>query len=362
MPRYVSASPAITGNRLAAIRNVSFFENDAVPRMAVLVSGGKLTAESVQSIEDFMRTKNRGPAEAHRVMVIQVEPQRVGFQQTTKTKVDLQPLTVGVTEDASFQTYRQANDDEIREVFGIAPVFFVSEGVNRATAAVSRQITNEQEFEPDRLAKEFMLNQTIMDDLIEGDRRIQFRFERLQLTDPLDKARMDQMYASLGAVTPNELREGIGKPKFPKTYLFADKPLQIVTQEISRGLAVPIAGEKMPEDKQMEQQAAAEQGQAQAGTDELAEAEALLGGGGGGAEEMAMTEQSLDEMGSEESRRMFNGVDVDATRMDGVFKPPKVRRNPTSNSTTSATTTEEGSSKSNVMFVRYNQGGGNGVR
>ena len=273
-PRYVPSATAIAGNRQAAIRNVAFFENDAVPRMALLVSGGRLTAESMQQIEDFVRGKQRGADQAHRVMIVQVEPTRVGFQQTNKTMIELKPLTVGVTEDASFQTYRNANDEEVREIFGLAPVFFSTENVNKASAAVSREITNEQEFEPDRLAKEYTINQTIACDLLcheirerhgievpddefeEREQRrkmrkrilVQFRFARMTLTDPLDTARMDHVYASLGAMTPNELRERIDLQPYPKEYFFGDKPLPISMAEMSAGLALltELDEEQMP--------------------------------------------------------------------------------------------------------------------
>jgi len=258
-PRYAPAATAIAGNRQAAIRNVNFFENDAVPRMALLVSGGKVNAESMQQIEDFVRAKGRGVENAHRVMIVQVEPFKVGFQSQGKVMVDLKPLTVGVTEDASFSQYREANDEEVREIFGLGQIFFKAEGANRANAQVSREITNEQELEPDRLAKEYVINQTIVDDILfqtmgaTGDEdedeldeyrkkiQVRFRFARLTLTDPLDEARMNQMYASLGAVTPNELREAIGKPAYPKDYFFADKPLPIAMAELTAGLALAIA-------------------------------------------------------------------------------------------------------------------------
>jgi hypothetical protein len=267
-PRYVPAATAIAGNRQAAIRNVNFFENDAVPRMALLVSGGKINAESMQQIEDFVRAKGRGVENSHRVMIVQVEPMKVGFQSQNKVMVELKPLTVGVTEDASFSQYREANDEEVREIFGLGQIFFKAEGANRANAQVSREITNEQELEPDRLSKEYLINQTIVEDILfqlmgaTGEEtqeqmeefhkniHVRFRFARLSLTDPLDEARMNQMYASLGAITPNELRESLGKPPYPKDYFFADKPLAIAMAELSAGLALAIAQkeeEKMPQ-------------------------------------------------------------------------------------------------------------------
>lgn len=278
-PRYVPSATAITGNRQSAIRNVSFFENDAVPRMALLVSGGRLTGDSMQQIEDFVRGKARGTDQAHRVMIVQVEPHKVGFQQQNKVMVDLKPLTVGVTEDASFSQYRKDNDEEIREIFGLGQIFFTSEGANRANAQVAREITNEQEFEPDRLAKEYLINQTIVCDLLghimqesadlnrdgklDADElrravrrrvRVRFRFARMSLTDPMDQARSDQIYASLGAITPNELRERLGKPPFPEEFYFADKPLSVAMAELSAGLALAISLD--PEQKPPQQEGA----------------------------------------------------------------------------------------------------------
>lgn len=247
-PRYVAAAPAITGNRLAGIRNVSFFENDAVPRMAVLVSGGKLTTESMQQLEDFFKGKQRGAANSHRIMVLQAEAAKVGFAQTAPTaSLELQPLTVGVSDDASFQKYREMNDEEVRECFGISSIFFSAESSSKSTAQICREITNEQEFEPDRLEKEFIINRTLVRDILAGagikKPLVTLRFARMKLSDPMDMARIDQMYAQMGALTPNELRENMGRGRYPEDYRFADLPTQVAMAELSQKLGEAVKGE-----------------------------------------------------------------------------------------------------------------------
>jgi hypothetical protein len=196
-----------------------------------MVSGGKLSTETLQQIEDYFKGKAMGVEKAHTCLVIQGDTDGAGFDKgNTGPSIDLKPLTVGVTEDASFQTYREANDEEIRECFGIGQVFFASDATNRASAATSREITNEQEFEPDRLEKEYIINQKLVPSILQlpaEDIVVTFRFERMKLTDPLDLARMDQTYAALGALTPNELRESIGKDPYPTDYAFANKPIQV---------------------------------------------------------------------------------------------------------------------------------------
>jgi len=308
IPRYISSATAIAGNRQAAIRNVAFFENDAVPRMAIMISGGKLTPDSLQQVEDFIRGKGRGTDQAHRVMILQAEPYKIGFQQQGRTMVEMKPMTVGVTEDQSFSAYRKDNDEEIREAFGLAQIFFQAEGANRANAQVAREITNEQELEPDRLMKEYIINQTIAMDILmtnmkpdwrsdEEDNseqikemrrsvKVRFRFARLKLTDPLDAARMDQIYASLGAMTPNELRESLGKPPYPNDYFFADKPISIALAELTARVALAIA----QKDEEAFPAEGGEQGMGQMGGEVPWEPP-----GGGGLEPLPETENWYDE-------------------------------------------------------------------
>lgn len=334
-PRYVSAAPALSGNRLASVRNVKFFENDAVPRMALLVSGGRLTPDSINSIEDFFKAKVQGTEKAHSVVVIQTEQTKVGFQQQQdNVRLELKPLTVGVTEDASFSQYRSANDDEIREAFGIPPVFFSTESVNKASSQTSREICNEQEFEPDRLVKENIINLTIIADVLGMEEPVvRFRFERMKLTDPLDTARMDQTYASLGALTPNELRESVGKPRYPVEYKFGDKPMQVAMAELSMQLAEAIMGEFKTQIKHSKEQAAANQpppmpgmgggmpgmegappeGQeGDPGAEPAAGEEGEAGGGGAGAGgEGGADEEWANEGSTEESSPVSDGITSD---------------------------------------------------
>jgi len=230
LPRFVAAAPAIAGNRLAAQRNVAFFENDAVGRLAITVSGGRLTADSIDMIKQFL-AKGKGPENAHRVMVLQSESKKIGIGDS-KAQINVVPLTVGVTEDASFLGYRHANDEEIREAFGIAKVFFTTEDVNRATAAVSRQITNEQEFEPDRLDKEFRINHTILHAPPFEAELVEFRFMRPKISDPMDRAKIEDLYARHGALTPNDLRDSLGLDPYPEEFAFADKPLPVALLEL----------------------------------------------------------------------------------------------------------------------------------
>jgi PBSX family phage portal protein len=233
IPRYVSTADAIAGNKLSSRRNLAFFKNDATPRMAITVANGQLTAGSISDIKDFVNSEGKGVDNAHRVMILQAKAKNMGDISQQNVKIDVVPLTVGQTDDASFIKYRDANDEEIREAFGIGEVFLGSKGtVNRATATVLREITNNQEFIPDAKVKEFMINQTICKDL--GAKLCKFEFIRPSSLGELDMADIFARYLQGGGITPNDIRHQLGKDEYTEEW--ADKPIQIALVEYQMGL------------------------------------------------------------------------------------------------------------------------------
>jgi PBSX family phage portal protein len=227
IPRIVCASPAVTGNRLAAVRNAAFFENDAVPRLAFLISGGHLTDTSAKNIKDFLQSDAKGPSNAHRVMVVEAEGKKVAIGgKQDPVKIALEKLTVGETDDASFQDYRKANDEEIREAFRIGSVFLgTSEGNNRAVAYVSRKITIEQVFKPEQIRKEYVINHKIVRSL--GVKLVRFEFLRPRSDDPVDTAPADGVHARFGGLTPNDIRQERGLEPYPAELGFGDLPFDL---------------------------------------------------------------------------------------------------------------------------------------
>jgi len=224
IPRYVAAADAIAGSKLAARRNLSFFRNDATPRMAITVENGKLDGHSINEIRNFVNTEGKGIENAHRVMILQAQQKQMGGLDQKDVKINVIPLTVGQTDDASHIKYRAANDDEIRESFGIGEVFLGAKGaVNRSTAEVSRAITNEQEFVPDAQVKEYKINNTICRDF--EVKMVQFEFTRPNFTDQLGQAEIFQRYLQGGGITPNDIRHQLGKDEYD--FDWADMPIQM---------------------------------------------------------------------------------------------------------------------------------------
>lgn len=226
VPRYVSTAPAIAGSRMAAERNAFFFENDCVPRVAVVVNGGRLDADSVEMLKKFFE-KGKGPENAHRAVILQAQKKQSGLAKQEDVEVKVEPLTLGINEDASFQQYRGNNDEEIREAFGIDRSFFTTEGVNKASAIIGRAITIEQEFMPDIIEKEFLLNSTIIVGL--GVTKVCIRLRRPRVSSEDSDARTFNMLMDGGGITPNDIRALLKRNGYegfdPISEEWADKPI-----------------------------------------------------------------------------------------------------------------------------------------
>lgn len=225
VPRAVATSPAIAGTRLAHRRNVNFFENDATPRLAVIVNGGELSGESLEMIRDFAEVRGKGVANAGRVMVLQARAADNITQNTDQLKIQLVPLTVGVQDDASFAKYIAMNNEEIREAFGIGQIFIgTSDNVNRAVALAMKQLTVEQVFEPEAVRYEYKFNIILRDRF--GVKHIRLKFKRPRTTDLQAEAQAFSMLAAAGGVTPNDIRDFLGKPRFEGAW--ANTPIAIL--------------------------------------------------------------------------------------------------------------------------------------
>ena len=234
VPDYVPSVPAILGNRMAAERNVVFFENDATPKMIITVSGGRLDDTSSEDVKKFLKREHKGAKNAHRILVLQATKQSA--LSDAQVTIDVTPLQSGAGEDASFQTYRAANDEEIREAFGIAKVILgTTTEVSRAAAAVSWESTKDQIFEPITDGKEYAFLHTIFKD--QGWDRTFLEFDRPKPSDPTEDA------AFWGAVgnqaTINDVRRGIGID--PLDAKWADLPFPMAIAEFSAEFA-PLGG------------------------------------------------------------------------------------------------------------------------
>lgn len=228
IPRHLSTAPAITGNRYASERNARYFENDATPRIAIIVEGpARLSKESKDDIREFIERKGKGVENVGRVMIIQAGKTEGSFADKESVKIKIEKLTVGVSEEAGHLKYQDKTETEIAEAFGIHPVYFALDA-SRASAATGRSITLDQTFEPDIVELEYILNNTLGERM--GLEHVEIRLIRPKTVDFEGQAQILQRLQRTGGVTPNDIRNFLNKPKFKAAW--ADFPLPLALQQL----------------------------------------------------------------------------------------------------------------------------------
>ncbi|HEY3398193.1 MAG TPA: phage portal protein [Armatimonadota bacterium] len=201
VPDIVAALPAVVGDKAAREYNIDFFSNHAVPRLAVIVEGGQLSDDVLAQIQDYMETEIKG--QGHKTLVLDVPGNDVHIR--------LEPLTVGVSQDAAFLEYRKANRDEILMVHRVPPSkITVVEHANLANAQDQDSTFREQVVRPEQRRLEYRLNRMISEQMGISDWR--FRFEEMDLSEAREEAEIAQIYHGIGAWTVEEIRarQGLG--------------------------------------------------------------------------------------------------------------------------------------------------------
>ena len=234
IPKYTPSAPTILGGRSADERNKTFFDNDAVPRMAITISGGSLADDTVEKAEEFF-DQTKGAQNAHRCLILEVTNMNTNQPDWKPPEVKFWPLTIGKTDDASFLKYRSFVDEVIREAFKIANIFLGTSGdINRAAAFTMREMTVNLVFAVigETLAR--LLNNTLLPKWMEASGvnpdtcKVQIGFEVPKTMSQKDEAEILKLFASAGAYSPNDIRGYMGLDSWEPAWASIPTALAIV--------------------------------------------------------------------------------------------------------------------------------------
>jgi PBSX family phage portal protein len=139
-PDVIPALETVAGDVAARSYNRRFFENDGVPRFAVIVEGGELTDRAWTELEEKFEDL-KDPDNAHRGVILEaVAGIQSSFEDAHDVELRIEPLTVGVEEDASFIEYRKENEHDVLKAHEVPPVVANrTERINRANADAQRR-------------------------------------------------------------------------------------------------------------------------------------------------------------------------------------------------------------------------------
>lgn len=206
-PRYINQLPAILGSRESELTNLQFFKDNAIPAMAILVSGGSLTGDSVDEIEEHIYSV-QGRNSVHRVMILEAQGSETAAgpdKSLPAPKLEVKPLTGERQNDALFQEYDKNNSVKVRSSFRLSPMLLgVSEDVTYAVAEASLVVAEGQVFGPERNKTDDIFNNQILSDADGRPPKFwRFRSNPPRIADPKTIVDALKTFDAMGAMTPN---------------------------------------------------------------------------------------------------------------------------------------------------------------
>jgi capsid portal protein len=244
VPRWAGTVPALLGSREAEMVNLNFFRDNAIPAMAVLVSGGALTEESFDKIDSYI-SGVRGQASMNRIVVMEAVSDGAESSAIDGSlpapKVDLKPMLSERQHEGLFKNYIQESERKARSTFRLPPIYIGSaEDYNRASAFASVLTADQQIFVPERQAWDEMFQRVVLS--THG-----FRFWRVRSTgpglqDPQEVARIVNSLGREGALTANVAikiaNRYLDADIEPVMTSWGDVPFSIIAQYIKAGKTI----------------------------------------------------------------------------------------------------------------------------
>ena len=162
-PRWIGNALTAMGMTKADFVNYDLFDNQLIPPMAIMVSGGVLTDESVDDISELL-LERKGVKNFNKVLILEAQSEGA-ITDKSATQVKIQELS-SRSEDAMFVNYTESGEKKIRTAFRLPDLYLGrSEAYSKSTADSSRMVAEEQIFVPLRAHFDELVNSLIMPEL-----------------------------------------------------------------------------------------------------------------------------------------------------------------------------------------------------
>lgn len=204
IPRWIGTTVAILGNRATEEVNYDFFDNKAIPPLAILVSGGSFTKDTVKEIKSYVEENLKGRKNFHKILVLEAMPSKGSLTDPSKpVKIEIQEL--GQVSEAKFLAYLKDNDNRIRSSFRLPPIFVgLSEDYSKATAKESRLVAEPQVFLPERRVFDNFMNKLIFPEI--GIALLKFRSKSAPYNQAEEWSEILETFGKTG-LTAREIRK-----------------------------------------------------------------------------------------------------------------------------------------------------------
>ena len=241
VPRWSGNSMNAMGLHSADYVNYDLFENQVVPPLAIMVSGGKLTTESVEDVKSILLQK-KGVENFHKVLVLEAQSEG-DIGQNTAIKIEIKELSSARKEDSMFVNYIDGGEHRIRGSFRLPPLYLGrADSYSKSTADSSKMVAEEQVFVPERQLFDEVMNLTIMEEL--GVKYHDFKSKGPRLITGEQIIEGFKEFGKLGVFTINEgirvANRTLGLDITTYTQKWADYPVAIVLELVKLGMLADI--------------------------------------------------------------------------------------------------------------------------
>lgn len=241
MPRWAGVIPALLGSREAEMVNLNFFRDNAIPAMAVLVSGGALSAESFDKIEQYIAGV-RGQKSMNRIVVLEASASDADVLSTDGSlpapKIDIKPMLSERQHEGLFANYINAAEDKVLSSFRLPPVYVgKAREYNRASAFAAMLVADQQIFTPERTSWDEMFQNIVLS--THNPKYWRYRSVGPALSDPQEVTRVVDSLSKEGGITPNIAiklaNRYLDADVLPVTEEWGNVPFAVILQLIKTG-------------------------------------------------------------------------------------------------------------------------------
>lgn len=205
-PRWIGALPDMLGLRESEVVNLNFFRENAIPAMAVLISGGALTEESYDKVVNVINAA-KGQDAMNRILILEAaadDSTGDADKAPPAPRIDMKPMVNDRQQDGLFKDYQASAKRKIRSTMRLPAIYTGdTEEYTKATAQTGLRIAEGQVFTPERSKFDDFINHYIMPML--GIKNWWFRTLGPSVYDPDTLSVMIDRFGRQGAMTPNIL-------------------------------------------------------------------------------------------------------------------------------------------------------------
>ena len=205
LPDYINEINSLLGLREAELTNLDYFESNAIPALAILVSGGYLTADTMENLENIL-SNIKGRESQNKVLLMEAMQDKDDLftedgKSTTPT-LKIETLGGERQDDALFKEYIASSKTNLRASFRL-PKVFLGEDTDDSSAQAALTVAEDQVFTPEKNKIEDFVNTKILNGF--NLKYWKFRLKPAKFISKEDRVNAFTALTASGALSANRI-------------------------------------------------------------------------------------------------------------------------------------------------------------